>query len=160
MPLGDFVDQVMDVFEPLSEEPKRNELCQARATTLMSDMPFCCTPPQPAQHSLSTLGDEFAAGLTKPRGCAAPARFGRPLVYDETGLLNKPATTRARGYGVALHAGADEGGRTGLDTMVKDIVDLWPARRIMAFASGNIVRRRTPNAAAVPACCGRTASVV
>ena len=145
---------------PLFEELNHTGFCQAYDTMLMSDRPLCCTPLQPAQNGLSTLGDELAADLVKPRGYVVPARFGRPFIRDEASLLNELATTRAGGCGVALHAGVAEGRRTGLDTTVKEIADLWRARRVMAFASGNIVRRPTPNAAAVQACCGRTASAM
>ena len=61
MPPGDFVDRVMDVFDPLFKEPNWHEFCQACDTMLMSDRSLCCTPLQPAKHGLLTLGDELAA---------------------------------------------------------------------------------------------------
>ena len=115
MPLGDFVDRVMDAFYPLSKAPNWHEFCQACDTMLMSDTSLCCTPLQPAKHGLLTLGAELAADFVKPRGYVGPARFGRPLIRDQASLLNEPATTRARRYRVALHARTDEGRRAKLD---------------------------------------------
>jgi DNA-binding IclR family transcriptional regulator len=54
---------------------------------------------------LSTLSDENAVSLVKRRGYVVPARFGKPVVRDETSLIKELAATRARGYGVAIEEG-------------------------------------------------------
>jgi len=124
---------------------------------------------------LSTMNDEAAANLVKKRGYVVPARFGKPIVRDEAGLLKELASTRARGYGMAIEEGEPGTcamalaipGRDGvavgtvsiagpasrftpermkevapdLAATVTEIADLWPARHVMEFVSGNALKK-------------------
>jgi len=54
---------------------------------------------------LATLDEEEAVSLVKARGFVVPARFGRPVVRDETSLRAELSRTRQRGYGVAIEEG-------------------------------------------------------
>ena len=54
---------------------------------------------------LSTMNDEAAVSLVKKRGYVVPARFGKPVVRDESGLVKELVDTRTRGYGMAIEEG-------------------------------------------------------